>query len=653
MHTIDEKENQIYLRERLKESRLFLQNNLLFICVAIVLCSFFCIHALKLDASEQTTKTVEGNVFVVPASGELLEQVIVDYEPRELVSVNVLFGTFGKTNHGTLSVALCENGEQIEVWLVELANLSDNTYYAFPMNERVSLKKDSEYTLQIEETYSGENQVAVWMNKEKDPKSTTGDGLFQDGMICYTLTYKGYSETQLRNAFIIIGITAFVLAAVAIVCRIKESILVTAMLALLMLAYSYVLPAGEAPDESAHFWRAYEIANVGPVSMHLGGKGVGGNILPKAIESFTDKDAILDYNDVGEIYFGNTALYSPISYLPQAVGIRITQLLSNRVNAIFYGGRIASAITVYFLCLLAFCRVPFGKRVLFLLMTFPMSVQEMVSMAPDGFTIAISLFFFAEIMRLSYTDDRLSNINLLVLTITAIILSQLKIVYVTLLLLLFMLPADKFKSRKSKWLYCFGVIITAGGLNLLWLSISMDYLVEFKPGVDSQAQVKFILSNLPGYYIICVRTLLLKAQTWVGWMIGSSMGMLNVETTASAWLLAEILFICEVCLCRGPHCERDKYNPVILIVTFLLASALIFTSLYVQWTPLKDTVIDGIQGRYFTPIMPELAFFAILMREKKWIIQAKSSEGAFLFLFVLFYNGIVLVDMANYYFFRI
>ena len=30
---------------------------------------------------------------------------------------------------------------------------------------------------------------------------------------------------------------------------------------------------------------------------------------------------------------------------------------------------------------------------------------------------------------------------------------------------------------------------------------------------------------------------------------------------------------------------------------------LIFTSLYVQWTPFRNPVINGVQGRYFIPIL--------------------------------------------------
>ncbi|WP_330577204.1 DUF2142 domain-containing protein [Blautia sp. LMAG:89] len=42
--------------------------------------------------------------------------------------------------------------------------------------------------------------------------------------------------------------------------------------------------------------------------------------------------------------FGNTALYAPTSYLPQAVGIRIADLFTDRPMVLAYAGRIANML---------------------------------------------------------------------------------------------------------------------------------------------------------------------------------------------------------------------------------------------------------------------------------------------------------------------
>ena len=53
----------------------------------------------------------------------------------------------------------------------------------------------------------------------------------------------------------------------------------------------------------------------------------------------------------------------------------------------------------------------------------------------------------------------------------------------------------------------------------------------------------------------------------------------------------------------------------------LIIIALTFTSLYVQWTPLRKASIDGIQGRYFIPLLFPIAL--ILPKIKTQIQQSE------------------------------
>ena len=53
--------------------------------------------------------------------------------------------------------------------------------------------------------------------------------------------------------------------------------------------------------------------------------------------------------------------------------------------------------------------------------------------------------------------------------------------------------------------------------------------------------------------------------------------------------------------------NKDKLvNGIIFISTIIL----MFTSLYVQWTPLGASFIDGVQGRYFIPLLIPIAILA-------------------------------------------
>ena len=57
--------------------------------------------------------------------------------------------------------------------------------------------------------------------------------------------------------------------------------------------------------------------------------------------------------------------------------------------------------------------------------------------------------------------------------------------------------------------------------------------------------------------------------------------------------------------------NRFKVREIIIFIFVVLAViALVFTSLFVQWTSYGSDKIDGVQGRYFLPIIP-IAFILI------------------------------------------
>jgi uncharacterized membrane protein len=73
----------------------------------------------------------------------------------------------------------------------------------------------------------------------------------------------------------------------------------------------------------------------------------------------------------------------------------------------------------------------------------------------------------------------------------------------------------------------------------------------------------------------------------------------------------------------------------------------------VQWTPLGNDLINGIQGRYFIPVVGAFLFFVILMRQKKVDNQEKlictREKGSYYYLILIWYNGIALLDLIKYY----
>ena len=78
--------------------------------------------------------------------------------------------------------------------------------------------------------------------------------------------------------------------------------------------------------------------------------------------------------------------------------------------------------------------------------------------------------------------------------------------------------------------------------------------------------------------------------------------------------------------------------------------------LYAQWTPYCNPLVLGVQGRYFTPLLPLLAFFLVFTLQNQRKQQgfapgtdASRQRGSYCYLLILLYNGIAVLDMASHY----
>ena len=440
-----------------------------------------------------------------------------------------------------------------------------------------------------------------------------------------------------------------VLLAALIAClrlRVPETAVMGGLLLVLSAAYLTAFPPGTMPDEESHFLRAYEVAQGGFISRHMAPDGAGGDTMPKALRHYADPEAVIDPADSEDRRFGNTALYSPVSYLPQALGIRAALLFTRRAQAVFYAGRAANALVSVLLCVLALRLMPFGKEVLFLLLAFPVTGQALGSLSPDGFTIALAALFTAQALRLRFTPARLMP-GFAWMGLAGLALSQCKIVYIVLLLLALLVPDGKFASRRQALLRKLGLLFAALALNLAWLAVSAGYLVEFNPGVDSGAQVRYVLSHLPAYALVCLRTIYSDLEIWITSAIAQNMGRLEVSVHPLAALgFYTLLLYALMNSTSGGH-RLTLETGIVLLAVFLLGCGLIFTSLYVQWTPLGSKLVHGIQGRYFTPLLPALCSFMLLLRNKKE--PKPRAMGAYLCLGALAFNGIALLSVVHFY----
>ncbi len=620
---------------------------LLSVLLFLFIISFFFVHAEhSFDVTDEPMDIQEA--IMLKPGDKIVQELNIDKDTF-LTEIQIQFGTYDKKNKGTLHVQLYENGRSTVHWQLDTAGLIDNTYHKFPLDTPLKTDHKNSYSIHISENFRGDNAIAVWTSLETRGACFYNGMPLKKGSLCHQVTL---TDLDLQKKVVLVSAVIFSAVAVLLLFHVNETLLMSGIFVLLGCIYMWACPLYMAPDEETHFYRAFEISCGDLTSPHIEGKD-GGNVLPSALSYFSDSDTI-DWEDTKCFIFTNMSLYAPVSYLPQVTGIKIARFFTDDVPTIFSAGRWGNFLVSIFLCLSALYLMPFGKKILFLIMTLPMALQEMISLAPDGFTISLSMAFTAYVFHVSYSSrEKLRKRDIAVIAALSVTLSLCKIVYIVLVLLIFAIPNKKF-GMKREWMWAKSGILGASVLlNLLWLKISSGYLVEFTPGVDTPRQIQYILSDMGTFYGTVIRSVIEKGDFYIQTMLGALMGALCIETTPSLWIAFLVFLLFEILNYKRLEVIPHKWDRTVMSLITLGGVGLICTSLYVQWTPFKDQIIEGIQGRYFIPLFIFPALLIIYNNDKKkrdtrYIITS-DARGRYHYMILLTLNGITILDMIQYY----
>lgn len=308
------------------------------------------------------------------------------------------------------------------------------------------------------------------------------------------------------------------------------------------MCYLLFLPYGRIPDEVSHFLRIYEITEGHVTSEKVtieGGMEIRGRELPVGIDGGINQHTtvfqdMLDQSDLRigteqQWYeFSNMALYSPVSYLPQIVGVAFGRLFSDHVYVLIYMGRIFSFFVTLLLVSYALKILPVKKECMFLIAVLPIFFQEMVSLSADSFINALALFLTAYIFSLVYGSKAVESKNKYVLYVLAALLALCKVVYVPLVFLCFLVPNEKFRNRKEAWCCKLFTIGLAIGTNIAWTMVGNIGAAVSASG-EGMSQTEWILKYPWGFVNVAYRTVMEFGDNVFLEFLGNSLGGLNIK----------------------------------------------------------------------------------------------------------------------------
>ena len=396
-----------------------------------------------------------------------------------------------------------------------------------------------------------------------------------------------------------------------------EAVLFVLLLFIVVRSISELIPPFQSPDEVNHIQRAYTLAEGNWLPMREG--DAAGGMVDTALLKYTDYFSALpfDYSAKEDrtllahtesikwtskrVFsdFSNTAVYFPIPYIPQALALNIGERLHLTVQNSYFLARTfsLSATLGILLCALLSYPVPMPLIALFLL---PMSLFQMASASMDSVCFAVSLLAASLFMRAADEEVRFGPSLHVVLTICLVVLATVR----QNLICFTFLPAVLYTIRRSpSYFFSAGAGFLLAALWSVYLTHGFSNVSPYN--ITPIEAIKFYLAHPQALVLTTVKTvtnydlLIFYRDSFIGNFGGLDTPLGSGTYSAFTFLLLLLALVTF-------QWSRERFlrlSTISLVCGGLVAVAVLFFLLLVAWTPYRAPFIQGVQGRYFVPIL--------------------------------------------------
>lgn len=501
--------------------------------------------------------------------------------------------------------------------------------------------------------------------------SVSREGLAEPGLSyidfdAYKLTFTGF-KTVAQSGFnwyrvcffwCALGIFTFlILGRELLGRRVEVGFLVIALSAGTLLSLS--LPANKVSwDEEIHFSQAFWMANYrNPVSLSpaiyqefMAGIDTWPYNQPDTVEEQKEfnnyLDAEGDYRN-GELLWSadlNKTIFT--GYAGEALFLKIGQLLHMPFSVLYKFGRLGNLLVYSIVLYFAIKKTPVGKGIMVFLglMPTPMMLAGVYSYDPTV-TAFLYLAFAYILWAILEPDKKLSRKEYAVIMVAFFWGCRIKAIYAPLLLISLLIPAGHFRSKRERQLM-------RGGFMLLFAVLVVSFILpvllapsevgDVRGEATSEVgQMAYVLGQPFAYAVILIKNIVTTLPSYV---IGEhSLGLMGHQGAVPfSWLLYAGSAI--VILTNGQSSCGKRLNGKQKLWIFALTSlavAFIWTSMYIVFTTPGNTYIEGVQGRYY---MPLLFLVWVVFNPRCITVHLKNSQY---YTLVLGFSGAIL--LAAYY----
>lgn len=419
--------------------------------------------------------------------------------------------------------------------------------------------------------------------------------------------------------------------------------------ALFGLLFLFITPPVAGLDEEQHFYRSYQVSDLNIKSDKVNapnvygepGYGYGGS-LPASVfydvnklRNSMNEDLSYQYNQVKDkidtplnqdskvnVRFDNTAIYSPVPYIPQALGMSLGKAFNASPVVLSYLGRMAVLVVWLLAIYFAIRIIPIGKWVLVVLALNPASLFLASNLSGDAIAIASIALFTAVVLYTRTLKSRLSALKIVGILSLVLIIALQKNAYLPLVFVTLLIPSTVVSTRIKVAITVLGLLVgVAWNIAILSIASGIPDYFSLDQHISSHDQLLFILSHPLSFISILLWNIfgmpsILVAPGFVG---------LVSDTVLPFWIIILwwAVFVAAISIKDKSALVAKVQTPSARLSFGAIALAGIgatIASLYIGWNAVGSNEIQGVQPRYFIP----LSFLLIpVLLNLKWKIEVK------------------------------
>ncbi len=600
-------------------------------------------------------------------------------------SIAIKFATYARKNNGSFNIRVSgvDSDKIYAEKSIKVSSLQDNAFLTVGLNEKLDSDVDSRINVVLNSDAARDQGAGVYFSNLKAFEGSVLriDDVIQEGDLSLRFL-KESNELRLFYHIVIIWVisTFSLIILMVLLIKPKYETLFTVIAISFGLTFWIIITPMSVPDETIHYEYSLQLSNYmmgtedhliideeyqnyGAMAGHLNISAAYERFITKINRplSLDNKDSKMNF-DIDESYH--------ICFIPQALGITLARLLKWNMLRTFYLGRLFN-LAFYVVCVhIAIKKTPVHKLLFGILATLPIFMQQAASFSYDCYINGLTFVIIACLMKWMHQEEQIDRKEFIFVVIANMLIAPIKVVYGLFSFLYWFVPQERYGSRKNKIIGT--LIVTAAAMYELTVLLfplvfrivrkifenlfPAEVMAETIHGLSGKGLLvegdTYTFSDVMNHPMeaieLLIRTVRYFLKTWFYASFGRALS--GNTLILPTYLVHSILALLIIASLR----EEDHSNSALFRIVILFMCAfgglMMVGGMLISWTEVDQEIIEayggpviqGIQGRYFSPFLPYL--FPILNNRK--IKIPKKFDQYLIFSFVILVFEVVVYVLS-------